>query len=270
MTTQDDRDREVRSLIDRAVTTAVPPGGTYQRKIMPESTYGITTPYPLAGLQAALRVAAIATAKAYGFAKDLRAEGSTWAEIADLLQIPWSEDYRRVERAYELVGGPARNRRGAFADVRVYWTCAGGAGCGQYITDDGPYNGDDPSDCESGHAEGCLRHANDIARYVRACEERDRREKVMADYLPKVTDRFGQETLKRVQYVQGHGGRWQPWSTSEGLAVALVLRDQEQLEAIGYSTEKAALDRITSGMSRPPANPRAWLRVLRLAATGAN
>lgn len=263
-----ERRDQLRGLIERAVLTAAGPHGTYERKLYPDSSFGITTPYPLAGLQAALAVAAAANRKAYDFAKDLRGEGSTWAEIADLLEIPWSEDYRRVERAYELVGGPAERRRGAFAEIRVYWTCAGDAGCGQFITDHGPYNGDDPSDCESGHAEGCGRHASDVARYVRACEEREQREKVMADYRPKVTDEFGKETLGRVRYVQEHGGRWRPWSTSERLAVALVLRDQEELEATGYSTQKAALDRITSGMGRPPANPTAWLRTLRLAATG--
>lgn len=264
-----DRREQVKSLVDRAVMAALPPHSTYQRKMYPESTYGITTAYPLAGLEAALAVVAVANQKAYGFAKELRGEGSWWVEIADLLGIPWSPDYSRPERAYELVAGPSTNRRGAFADVRLYWTCGGAAGCGKYITDRGPYDLH-PRDCEDGHAEGCGRHASDVARYVRECEERERRAKVMEENLPKVTDDFGKDTVGRVRYVLNHGGRWLGWSTSESLAVALVLRDKEQLEAHGYPTQKAALDRITSGMGRPPANPQAWLRLVRLAATGAN
>jgi hypothetical protein len=271
MTTTPDPDAErrdqVRGLVDRAVMAVLPPHSTYERKLYPESTYGITTPYPLAGLQAALVVAAAAQQKAYDFAKELRGEGSTWAEIADLLGIEWSPDYHRLERAYELVAGPSRNRRGAYADVRLYWTCAGDAGCGQYITDRGPYDAH-PNYCEQGHAEGCSRHANDVARYVAECEERDRRDEVMRVNRPKVTDPFGQETVERVRYVLEHGGRWLGWSTSECLAVALVLRDKEALEANGYPTEKEAMERILSGMGRPPTNPRAWLRLLRLAATG--
>jgi hypothetical protein len=90
----------------------------------------------------------------------------------------------------------------------------------------------------------------------------------MDQAMAQVTDPFGQDTVARARYVLAHGGRWLGWSTSESLAVALVLQDTDQLQAHGYSTEDAALARVLSGMGRPPQNPDAWLRVLRAAATG--
>lgn len=255
---------QVRSLTDRAVKAAVPPGQTYEKKFRPESEYSWQEPRPLAGLQAALTVARMAQTQAYKYATALRGEGTPWLAIADLLEIPWSEEYSRVERAYELVAGQPV---GTFGTLRVYWTCAGAGGCGAHVTDNGPYNGY-PSDNESGHAAGCRRLAAEDAAWSREQDEREERARVMDAAMQKVTDPFGQETVNRARYVQTHGGRYLGWSTSESLAVALVLRDSEQLKAEGYSTQKAALERILSGMSRPPADPAAWLRTLRAAATG--
>lgn len=235
-----------------------------ERKIRPESDYGWPEPRPLAGLQAALVVARMAQDQAYTFAKALRGEGRSWAEMADLLEIPWSEEYVRAERAYELVAGPATDR---WSDLRVYWTCGGPRGCGQYVTDRGPYNGY-PSDNERGHADGCRRLETEDADWAREQNEREERARVMDKAMGKVTDSFGQETVKRARYVLAHGGRYLSWSTSESLAVALVLRDADQLKAQGYSTQKAALARVLSGLGRPPASPDAWLRLLRAAATG--
>lgn len=255
---------QVRGIVDRAVKTAVPAGDMIERKTRPGSTYGCPEPRPLAGLRAALAVARMAQDQAHRFATALRGEGSTWAELADLLEVPWSEDYSCQERAYELVAGPATS---TWSGSRVYWTCAGGLGCGQHVTDLGPYNGH-PVDNEDGHADGCRRLARDGAAYERDREERERRAAAMDEAMPKVTDPFGRETVKRARYVQAHGGRYLGWSTSESLAVALVLNDADQLKAEGYTTKKAALARVVSGLGRPPASPDAWLRLLRLAATG--
>lgn len=255
---------QVRGIVDRAVKAAVPTWEVVERKIRPESEYSWPEPRPLAGVRAALTVARLAAQEAYKFAKALRSEGSSWATIADLLEIPWSEEYSRPERAYELVAGVTP---GTFSEPRLYWSCAGPGGCGQYVTDHGPYNGW-PSDNENGHGAGCRRLAAENAAYERECDEREERSRVMDAAMAKVTDSFGQETVKRARYVQSHGGRYGAWSTSESLAVALVLRDAEQMQAQGYSTQKAALARIVSGMAGGPANPDAWLRLLRAAATG--
>lgn len=264
MTDQTQSLDEVRSIVDRAVKAAVPADQMVERKIRPESSYGWSEPQPLAGLKAALTVARMAQGRAYKFAVALRGEGSSWSAIADLLEIPWSEDYVRVERAYELVAGPATS---TYSGPSVYWTCGGPRGCGQFVTDRGPYDGW-PSDCESGHADGCRRLAAECEAAERESVERDERARVMDEAMAKVTDSFGQETVKRARYVQDHGGRYLGWSTSESLAVALVLGDGDQLKANGYPTPSAAMARIMSGLGSRPTNPGAWLHLLQAAATG--
>jgi hypothetical protein len=254
---------QVRSVVDRAVKAAVPADQMVERKLRPESDYSWPEPRPLAGLQAALTVVRMAQDQAYAFAKALRGEGTSWREIADLLEIPWSDEYSRVERAYELVAGAAPS---TFSN-RVYWTCGGPAGCGQYITDRGPYNGH-PVDNEDGHTEGCRRLAAESAAYERELVKQERRAEVMDEAMAQITDQFGRESVERARYVQSHGGRYLGWPTSETLAVALILDDAEQLKAQGYATPREALRRILSGMSRSPQDPAAWLRTLRAAATG--
>lgn len=255
---------QVRGIVDRAVKAAVPAADMVERKIRPESEFGWPEPRPLAGVRAALAVARMAQDQAHKFAKALRGEGRSWLAIADLLEIPWSEEYARAERAYELVAGATP---GTFSNARVYWTCGGPGGCGQYVTDHGPYNGY-PVDNEDGHADGCRRLAAEMAAYERESLEREERDRVMDEAMDKVTDPFGQETVKRARYVVAHGGRYLGWSTSESLAVALVLQDTDQLKDQGYPTQRAALDRVLSGLGRPPQSPDAWLRLLRAAATG--
>ncbi|MFI7510668.1 hypothetical protein ACIBSS_28005 [Micromonospora aurantiaca] len=254
----------VRQLVDRAVKAAVPADQMTTRKIRPESDYGFPEPQPLAGLQAALAVTRLAQNQAYTFAKGLRGEGASWDEIADLLEIEWSADYVQRERAFELVAGPVSSYG---YDRYVFFTCGGPRGCGQRVTDRGPFNGY-PSDNEDGHAEGCRRLAAEVEAYQRAQDELEHHEQVMEEALPLVTDNFGKETVQRVRYVQSHGGRYRGWSTSETLAVALVLRDDEQLAAVGYASHQEALRRIMSGMSTPPRDPAEWLATVRAAATG--
>lgn len=256
---------QVRSIVDRAVKAAVPAGEMVERKLRPESDYGWPEPRPLAGLRAALTVARMAQDQAYTFAKALRGEGTSWSAIADLLDIAWSEDYSRQERAYELVAGPVST---ISYDRYVFWACGGPLGCGERITDRGPYNGY-PADNEDGHAGGCRRLAAENEAYERESLEAEERARVMDEAMAKVTDSFGQETVKRARYVQNHGGRYLGWSTSESLAVALILRDADQLKAQGYATQKAALARVISGLGQPPTSPDSWLRLLRAAATGA-
>jgi hypothetical protein len=256
---------EVRGMVGRAVKAAVPAGEMVERKIRPESDYGWPEPRPLAGMRAALTVARMAQDQAYSFAKDLRADGYSWTAIADLLEIPWSDSYVRTERAYEMVAASAGSSYSG--SPRLYWRCGGLGGCSEYVTDHGPYDGR-PSNNETGHADGCVRLADEDAAYDREMAEREERDRVMDKAFEKVTDSFGRETVERARYVQSHGGRYLGWSTSESLAVAVVLRDAEQLKREGYSTQKAALERIFSGMGRQPASRTAWLRMVRLAATG--
>lgn len=258
---------EMRGLVDRAVKAAVPPDQMVERKVRPESEYGWPEPRPLAGLQAALTVVRMAQDQAYRFAKALRGEGASWTQIADLLEIPWSEDYVRRDRAYELVAGPASaNSRDR---PRVYWTCGGAEGCGKDIIDYGPYDGH-PADTESGH-ENCRRYAAEIEAYRLYLDDLDRRSQVMDEAMDKVTDEFGRETVNRARYVQSHGGRYLGWSTSETLAVALVLNDDDELKRHGYTTRGSALARVlnrSAVVAAQLAADHAWLKLLRAAATG--
>jgi hypothetical protein len=254
----------VRQLVDRAVQALVPKDQMTVRKYRPESTYGFPEPKPLAGLEAALTVARVAESRAHGFATGLRGEGSSWAQIADLLGIGWSEDYVQRERAFEVVAGPVSN---VSYDRYVFFTCGGPLGCGARVTDRGPYNGS-PDNNEDGHGEGCRRLAAEVEAYHAEQDAREHRYMVMDAAMPRVTDAFGRETVTRARYVLSHGGRYLAWSTSETLAVALVLRDDERLEAVGYSTREGALRRILDGTGTPPADPAGWLATLRAAATG--
>lgn len=254
---------QIRTLVRKAVTAAVPADAMVQRKSRPDSLYSWPVPDPLAGLHAALAVAQIAQEQAHEFAKELRGEGTTWLAIADLLQIPWSEEYSRRERAFELVAG----QRERFDDLRVYWRCGGPDGCGELISDRGPYNG--PAiDNEHGHADTCVRVAAETEAWRREMEESEVRDQRMDEAMALVTDPFGQETVRRARYVQAHGGRYLGWSTSESLAVGLVLDDAEALRDHGYPKPEDALDRVLSGGRRPPVDPVVWLRNLRVAATG--
>jgi hypothetical protein len=259
---------QVQSGVDRAIRAAVPPEQMVERRVRPESSFSWSEPTPAAGLQAALTVVRLAQQQAYKFVLGLRGEATSWTEAADLLDIPWSSEYSRPERAYELVLGPPPEEEGSRFHARsLSWRCGGPLGCGEYIIDYGPYNGH-PADNEKGHAANCRRRAAQGEAYERQCEERDERARVMDEAWPKVSDDFGRATVERAWWVQAHGGRYQGWSTSETLAVALVLGDDVVLKQHGYPKRREAMQRIVSGVSDPPSNPIKWLALLRAAATG--
>lgn len=248
----------VAALVDRAIQAATPPGQHVERKLRPESEYGWMEPTPLAGLRAALAVVEAAQQQAYKFARGLRGEGTPWREIADLLQVPWSDEYARPERAYELVLGPDPDGGSRFHARSVYWRCGGPLGCGQYITDRGPYDGY-PGNNESGHADGCRRLAAEVEAHEREAERQEERDRVADEAMKQLEgDSFGKETVRRARWVLAHGGQYQGWSTSEALAVALVLHHDDRLD--GYSSRRAAAERV----GRSPD----WLATVRAAATG--
>jgi hypothetical protein len=259
---------KVTSMVEQAIRAAVPPEEMVERRTRPESDYSWSEPAPAAGLRAALTVAEMATQHAYKYVLGLRGEGTTWREVADLLNIPWADGHRRAEQAYERVLGPDPEGVSPFRDRYLYWHCRGPLGCGKYITDRGPYNGA-PEDNEDGHAGGCRRLASETEAYHLESEREEPRYRISEKATAAVTDRFGRETASRARWVVSHGGRYQGgWSTGEGLAVALVLHDDARLKVYGYSTRAAAVDRICQGVSNPPADPDLWLATIRAAAVG--
>lgn len=259
---------EVRSLVERAVRAATPPDQQVERRARPESDYSWMEPTPAAGLHAALTVVKIAQQKAYKFVLGLRGEGTSWREVADLLEIPWSEEYSRLERAYELVLGPEPEGSSPFHTRSVYWTCGGPGGCDKFIADRGPYNGH-PFDNEDGHADDCRRRAAEGDAYERESAMREERDRVADKAMEKLADdAFGTGTARRARWVLSHGGQYQGWSTSETLAVALVLHHDDRLKEQGYSSRDDAVDRVLRGMSNPPRVAGQWLATVRAAATG--
>lgn len=258
---------EVRSLVEKAIRAAVPPDRLVERKFRPDSDYAWQEPAPAAGLSAALAVVKIAQEHAYKFVLGLRGEGTSWREAADLLEIPWSDQYWRPERAYELVLGPEPEGGSRFHARSVYWRCGGPLGCGQHITDRGPYNGH-PIDNEDGHAENCRRLAAEGEAYLRECEKREEQARVADEAMATLADDFGRQTVLRARWVLAHGGQYQGWSTSETLAVALALHHDDLLKEQGYRSRESAADRVFEGMSDTPGDRGWWLATVRAAATG--
>lgn len=80
-------------------------------------------------------------------------------------------------------------------------------------------------------------------------------------------DDFGKDIAIRARSARrNHGGHPNgAWSTGEQLAVALVLRDQEHLDLMGYTTQEAA-HRVYAGMIAPPSDFNGWLDSVREAA----
>lgn len=257
----------IKRLVEQAVRAAVAPDDISERPIFPGASSTWAVPDPMAGFSAARIVARLAEQEVHKYAVQLRGEGLSWRELADLMDIGWSDEWSRPERAFELVAGPDSESVWSRGPT-VSWYCGGPRGCQQRITDRGPYNGY-PSDDEEGHADSCDRHEDEKNAYEREQINRERLGVAMdAAYEKLPADSFARSTADRARYVEAHGGRYLGWSTSESLAVALVLNDPDALARNGYPKRADAIQRIVGGMSNPPRDPESWLALIRTAATG--
>lgn len=258
---------ELRQLVHKAITAAVPREGIVSRGTRPDSDYTWPQPTPAAGFAAAQKVIGLARQAMHRYAVQMRGEGTSWAQLADLLDIPWSEGYSRVERAFEQVA-ETEGMSSNWSGPRVYWYCGGPVGCAQHITDHGPYDGH-PANTQDGHDPGCVRVAREIAAHEREQEAAERRGRVMDEadaQLPAGS--FARDTAARARYVVTHGGQYRGWSTSESLAVALALRDDAALKLHGYSTRAAAIQRVGRGLGDTSEEAEATLALIRAAVTG--
>ncbi len=252
-------------LVDKAIAAAVAPGGMVERRSRPESTYTWWEPSPLAALHAGLAVVAMAERRTYAAAVKLRGEGTSWAAIADLLAVPYDDGYARLERTYELVCGPAPEDMGPFDQHNVHWECGGPLGCGRYVTDRGPYESH-PADNESGHADDCQRAAAEAEAHERAVAERERRAEVAEQAYAAITDPRDRATVDRARWSLRRGGQINgKLSTSEQLAVALVLDDDDFLSRTAYKTRADAIERV---YDTTPDRVERRLAAMRTAATG--
>lgn len=116
---------------------------------------------PLPALWAAKQLQALAAAQITRQARHARSIGHTWQQIGEMLQLPHI-DGPPAEAAFEYFTGGAVS----YSTPTFGWRCLD-AGCGNMITDRGPYDSH-PDDCESGHASTCTRHAADLAAWQAA------------------------------------------------------------------------------------------------------
>lgn len=254
----------IKRLVDQAVRAAVAPDDIVERPAFPGALSTWPEPVPMAGFTAARQVVALAEQQVHKYALQLRGEGKSWRELADLMEIPWSDEYSRPERAFELVAGPDDGSAWSRGPT-VFWYCGGPLGCGAHVTDRGPYNGY-PTDDVDGHAADCHRLETEINAYEREQHDRERRGAVMDEaYAKLAVNSVERATADRARYVQAHGGRYLGWSTSESLAVALVLNDTDAL-ARHHHDRATAIQRVGVGWMGP--DPEAWLALIRAAATG--
>ena len=123
---------------------------------------------PRTGIRAALAVQGIAGSLVGEYARDARAAGRSWEDIAEVLGVEDDRDAYcgRGELVYRfLVEGEALpgEGRSRFQRSAIYWRCSS---CQELVTDRGPFESH-PSDNESGHTGSCARHAAEVAAYVR-------------------------------------------------------------------------------------------------------
>ena len=126
-------------------------------------------------LRAALAVQSQAGARVVRYVDAMRGEGASWKRVAEVLFPPneYGGENQDVanqgntpeECAFYLVA-PESQRGMMFEPSTTRWTCGGPAGCGERITDSGPFESH-PDDNERGHAETCARHAAAVATWKR-------------------------------------------------------------------------------------------------------
>lgn len=131
---------------------------------------------PLAGVRAARLVSDVAAGALREWALTKRGAGSSWADVADALNLrhehPDSSAAELAEVAWEWLiehQPPAPRARGLNAPggggcpASAVWTCTS---CQARVRDTGPYE-PHPADREQGHRPACRRHAAEIATWRR-------------------------------------------------------------------------------------------------------
>lgn len=118
--------------------------------------------HPIAGWWASNLAAGTAAVKAREYLALARGQGMSWQAIGEAML----HDGAKVPAAETAFHRALGNSVSEY----VYWRCGGDGGCGERITDLGPVSAR-PDDCESGHTEGCGRHAGEIAAYRKQLED---------------------------------------------------------------------------------------------------
>lgn len=112
----------------------------------------------LAAAATARRVAYAAEHLARDYAKRARAEGRSWAQVAQALQFDHDgHDDPGIAAFHWVAPTPSQ----PYDQVLLWWECAT---CGARVTDRGPFSGH-PDDVEEGHRESCDRHLDEIKEF---------------------------------------------------------------------------------------------------------
>lgn len=107
------------------------------------------------GIDAARLVAGRVAGLIHTYTTKARGQGTSWADLAPRLGVDPDADQAVV--AFEQTAGRPRQ----FGELTVSWQCAS---CGRAITDRGPYT-TNPDDNETGHADDCARHQDEVQQY---------------------------------------------------------------------------------------------------------
>jgi hypothetical protein len=169
-----DRERAAGS-VRRAIQVAAREGfgaGVVERPIPGVSTVHRDVE-PLAGVRAAVLARDVAVRCVREYALAARADGRSWDDIAEALGVERGDGaVVRGERAYlHLIEDRPLYTEDPDpwppAALASHWRCAS---CDQYVTDKGPFDAS-PENNEQGHAQGCARHAAEMAAYRRSAKQ---------------------------------------------------------------------------------------------------
>lgn len=115
----------------------------------------------LAGIQAARQVGYAAEAVARDYVARARGEGRSWRQIAQALGITDQQSDDPAAVAFLWVA-PSPSQ--PYDTISTSWECLA---CGARVRDVGPYAGH-PDDVEDGHAQGCVRHDDEVRAYLQS------------------------------------------------------------------------------------------------------
>lgn len=146
--------RTIRGRLGSEVFTTRPARG------VTDPTFTVEVAPPAEALRLALIAAATARQLVGKYALEMRGDGSSWAEIFPLLDLPDDQYTGPSMQAYRHVRGPDY-RQYKNDPWNVAWYCRS---CGGRVTDIGPHGGH-PADNETGHGEGCARHQAEVDAY---------------------------------------------------------------------------------------------------------
>lgn len=153
---------EVRRAV-RKVAERQSPGSFTNKPLYKGDPWPNRVPTATAQLQALVTLRGHLDNAIYFAAREARGEGTTWKELAQLLDITDSDGVSAAEAAWDSLVESSRPGGHNWGLTRPYfgYTCVS---CQKSITDYGPFESH-PEDNERGHAEDCARFRAELAAW---------------------------------------------------------------------------------------------------------